>query len=40
MFVLNVKNTITEDLNTCIDDMNIKPHNSVKILGITLEAIR
>lgn len=36
MFVLKVKNTIPEDLNTCIDDINIKPHNSVKTLGITL----
>ena len=30
------KNTIPEDLTISINDVNIKPNNSVKLLGITL----
>ena len=31
------KNTISEDLTICINDVDIKPRNSVKLLGITLD---
>ena len=37
MFVSKAKNTIPEDLNICIYNVNIKPHNSLKLLGITLD---
>ena len=30
------KNTIPEDLTISINDVDIKPNNSVKLLGITL----
>ena len=30
------KSTIPEDLTICINDVDIKPKNSVKLLGITL----
>ena len=36
MFVSKTENTIPDDLNICIDDLNIRPQNSVKLLGITL----
>ena len=31
------KSTIPEDLTICINDVDIKPKNSVKLLGITLD---
>ena len=31
------KSTIPEDLTVCINDVDIKPKNSVKLLGITLD---
>ena len=31
------KSTIPEDLTICINDVDIKPKNSVKRLGITLD---
>ena len=36
VLVLKTKNTIPEDLNICINDVNMKLQNSVKILRITL----
>ena len=37
VFVLKTKNTITETLNICIDDVNIKLPTSVKHLGKVLD---
>ena len=37
MLVSKRKNTIPEDLNICINDVNIKPKKLVKLLGITLD---
>ena len=37
MLVSKRKNILPEDLTVCINDMNIKPKNSVKILGISLD---
>ena len=37
MLVSKRKNTIPEDLTTYINDVDIKPKNSVKLLGITLD---
>ena len=31
------KSTTPEDLTVCINDVDIKPKNSVKLLGITLD---
>ena len=36
MLVSKRKNTIPEDLTISINDVDIKPNNSVKLLGITL----
>ena len=38
MLVLKRKNTIPEDLTISIYDVDIKPNNSVKFLGITLDS--
>ena len=37
MLVSKRKNTIPEDLTISINDVDIKPNNSVKLLGITLD---
>ena len=37
MLILKRKNTISKELNFCIDDVDIKPKNSVKLLWITLD---
>ena len=37
MLVPKRKNTIPEDLSININDVDIKPNNSVKRLGITLD---
>ena len=37
MLVSKRKNTIPEDLTICINDVDIKPKSSVKLLGITLD---
>ena len=37
MLVSKRKNTIPEDLIICINDVDIKPKNSVGLLGITLD---
>ena len=37
MLVSKRKNTIPEDLTICINDVDMKPNNSVKLLGITLD---
>ena len=37
MFVSQTKNTIPVVLNICINKISIKPQNSVKPLGITLD---
>ena len=37
MLVLKRKNTIPEDLTISINEIDIKPNNSVKLLGITLD---
>ena len=35
--VLRRKNTLPEDLTISINDVDIKPNDSVKLLGITLD---
>ena len=37
MLVSKRKNILPEDLTVCINDVDIKPKNSVKILGISLD---
>ena len=37
MLTSNRKNTIPEDLTISIIDVDIKPNNSIKLLGITLD---
>ena len=37
MLVSKRKNALPEDLTVCINDVDIKPKNSVKILGISLD---
>ena len=38
MLTSNRKNTIPEDLTISIIDVDIKPNNSIKLLGITLDS--
>ena len=37
MLVSKRKSTIPEDLTICFNDVEIKPKNSVKLLGVTLD---